>query len=185
MNVKSRTSLLLATATLVSAPALADYDDGRYGRPGAQYDYAQVLSAEPIVRYVTVTTPVRECWQETREYAVDRYPARVAGGTLFGAILGGVIGHQFGSGRGNDAATAAGALIGAAVGNDSARRRSSEQQVYSRPVQRCSTNYSSHEEERIDGYHVTYRYHGQKYATRMPYDPGERLRIRVDVRPAE
>ncbi len=40
------------------------------------------------------------------------------------------------------------------------------------------------EEERIDGYDVVYRYRGQKYATRLPYDPGRELRVRVDVRPA-
>ncbi|HZW58746.1 MAG TPA: glycine zipper 2TM domain-containing protein [Woeseiaceae bacterium] len=186
MNAISRKTTLagvcIAALAMASAPAFAGQD--RYARPGAVYDYAQVLSAEPIVRYVTVTTPVEECWNETREYAVDRYPSRAAGSTLIGAIIGGVIGHQIGSGRGNDAATAAGAVIGAAVGNNSARN-AGPREVYSRPVRRCSTNYTSREEERIDGYNVTYRYHGQKYATRMPYDPGERLRIRVDVRPAE
>jgi uncharacterized protein YcfJ len=166
----------------------AAHDEGQYARPGAVYDYAQVLSAEPIVRSVTVSTPVRECWDETREYAVERRGYGSAGGTLFGAIIGGVLGHQVGSGRGNDAATAAGALIGAAIGNESARRSDrygDEERVYSRPVKRCQTNYTSHQEERIDGYVVTYRYHGQKYRTRMPYDPGERMRIRVDIRPAE
>ena len=170
----------LGTMLLVATPAQAD----KPGRNGAVYDYAKVIDVQPIVRYVTVTSPVRECWQETREYSVDRRPAGRAGGTIVGAILGGVIGHQFGSGSGNDAATAAGALLGAAIGTDSARRQGSEREVYSRPVERCQTNYTSREEERIDGYNVTYRYHGQKYATRMPYDPGERLRIRVDVRPA-
>ena len=51
-------------------------------------------------------------------------------------------------------------------------------------MQRCTTSDIVREEERIDGYNVTYRYNGQKYRTRMPYDPGDRLRIRVDVRPA-
>lgn len=177
--------VLVAALGLASAPALADRDDGRYSRSGAQYAYATVLSAEPIVRYVTVRTPVQECWTEQREYAVDRHPGGAAGKTLVGAIIGGVVGHQFGSGSGNDAATAAGALLGAAVGNDHARRHGTERTVYSRPVKRCTTNYTTREEERIDGYRVLYRYHGQKYATRMPYDPGERLKIRVDVRPAE
>lgn len=195
MNVRhwkgTRLGLVLGALALVSAPALADdnydYDDddfGRYSRSGAVYAYAQVLSVEPIVRYVTVRQPVQECWEESREYVVDRYPSRAAGSTLIGAIVGGVIGHQIGSGRGNDAATAAGALVGAAVGNSSARRHAGERQVYSRPVRRCNTNYTSHQEERIDGYNVLYRYQGQKYATRMPHDPGKRLRIRVDVRPA-
>jgi uncharacterized protein YcfJ len=55
---------------------------------------------------------------------------------------------------------------------------------YSRPVERCETRYRSHREERIDGYNVLYRYKGQKYSTRMPYDPGYRIKVRVDIRPA-
>ena len=96
-----------------------------------------------------------------------------------------MIGHQFGCGRGNDAATVAGSLIGAAIGNDSARRNADYHTTrYSRPVRRCETSYQTHEEERIDGYKVLYTYNGRKYSTRTPFDPGKRLRIRVDVRPA-
>jgi uncharacterized protein YcfJ len=51
-------------------------------------------------------------------------------------------------------------------------------------VRRCETRYQSREEQRIDGYRVIYTYNGRKYATDMPYDPGKRLRIRVDVQPA-
>ncbi len=178
---RKTTARAAVCGALLMAAAQASADRG-----GAVYDYAQVIDVRPVVRIVTVTTPERECWEEQREYTVRRPSAGVAGSTLFGAIVGGVIGHQFGSGSGNDAATAAGALIGAAVGSDSARRRGADyEDVYTRPVRRCQTNYSSREEERIDGYDVTYRYHGQKYRTRMPYDPGARLRIRVDVRPAE
>lgn len=164
------------------------YAVGRAGPAQGVYDYARVISVEPIVRYVTVTTPVRECWEETR-YRTVTHQRSSAGGTLIGAVIGGVVGHQFGSGRGNDAATVAGTLIGAAVGNDIARRRTVDEGYYgasqiAEPVQRCATNYRTHEEERIEAYRVVYRYKGQKYATRMPYDPGNRLRVRVDVRPA-
>jgi hypothetical protein len=31
---------------------------------------------------------------------------------------------------------------------------------------------------------VIYAYHGRKYATTTPQDPGDKIRIRVDVRPA-
>ena len=191
MNAKSRIAALAIAAMLAgtSATALADHDDrydnrGRDGR--AQYDYAKVLSSEPIINYVTVTTPVRECWEETQYYTVDRRAYGTGGGTLVGAVLGGVIGHQFGSGRGNDAATVAGTLIGAAIGNDVALRKQGYPAVeqHSRPVERCETRYREHREERIKGYRVVYRYHGQKYMTEMPYDPGERIRVRVDVRPA-
>lgn len=173
--------------TANTAEADRHYAVGKSPAANGVYDYARVLDVEPIVRFVTVETPVRECWNEAREYAVERRP-NTAGGTLIGALIGGVVGHQFGSGRGNDAATVAGTLIGAAVGSDVSRRKAYArgeygQTVYSRPVRRCETSYQTQQEERIDGYRVTYRYHGQKYATRMPYDPGDRIRVRVDVRP--
>lgn len=159
---------------------------GRAEAGGPAYDYARVLSAQPNIRYVTVTAPVRECWEETRYVTVDHGRPGSFAGTLVGAVIGGVVGHQFGSGRGNDAATVAGTLIGAAIGNDAASRRHAyETTEYAQPVRRCETKYRSHEEERIDSYRVTYEYHGRKYATDMPYDPGERIRIRVDVRPAQ
>ena len=190
MNSKRKLAALLSAAMLLgtSASALADYEYRPARADRAQYAYAQVTSAEPIVNYVTVKTPIRECWEETQYYTVDRRRQGNAGGTLLGAVLGGVIGHQIGGGRGNDAATVAGTLIGAAIGNDSSRkRRGYEEGVeqHSRPVERCKTNYREHREERIDGYRVSYRYNGQKYVTEMPYDPGQKLRIRVDVRPAE
>jgi len=160
---------------------------GHRSRHSEQYDYAPVISSEPIIRYVTVKTPVRECWQDTEYVEVDRRRANTGGSALVGAIIGGVVGHQFGSGRGNDAATVAGSLIGAAIGSDAARkhnRRYGGSEVYSRPVERCSTTLQEHQEERIDGYRVVYRYNGQRYATELPYDPGREIRVRVDVRPA-
>ena len=187
MTIKPKIAALATAAVLLgsAATAMADYDD--YGsRRGPQYDYAKVLSAQPIVNYVTVTTPVRECWQET-EYYTERSHRRGNGaGTVLGAIIGGVVGHQVGSGRGNDAATVAGALIGAAVGNEASRSDDGHRSArrHARPVERCETSYRETREKRIDGYSVTYRYNGQKYRTEMPYDPGDSIRVRVDVRPA-
>lgn len=151
------------------------------------YDYAKVISSEPIIRYVSVKTPVRECWQDTEYYTTYHRPPGEAGSTLAGAIIGGVVGHQFGGGSGKDAATVAGTLIGAAIGSNAAHRRAGYRYgpvTHARPVERCETHYRSHREERVDGYNVVYRYKGQKYATRMPYDPGRRIKVRVDIRPA-
>lgn len=183
MRDSRKFAVVISLATLVlAAPALADHESRR---SGARYDYAKVISAEPVLRYVTVSTPVRECWDEVEYYTDHRYSHGTGASTLFGALIGGVIGHQFGSGRGNDAATVAGSLIGAAVGHNSARRRAGYATVqYSRPVERCKTVLRQRREERIDGYDVVYKYKGQRYSTRMPYDPGRELRVRVDVRPA-
>lgn len=180
MNTKLLFASITASSLMFAGTALAD-DHRRSGN--AQYDYAQVISAEPIIRYVTVKTPVRECWQDTEIVTERRGHNRNAGGALIGAVIGGVIGNQFGSGSGNDAATVAGALIGAAAGSDT-NGKGRETVRYERPVERCETTITEREEERIDGYRVIYRYNGQKYSTRMPYDPGNKLRVRVDVRPA-
>jgi len=183
MNRTERTRVAAAAglalaACLATGAALAGDRDARYA-------YARVVSAEPIRRYVTVEEPVRECWEDVEYYTV-RHPTPGAGvSTLVGAIVGGVVGHQFGSGSGKDAATVAGTIIGAAAGSSaSMRRHGNVTEEVARPVRRCETTIRQREEERIDGYRVVYEYHGQKYATRMPYDPGRRLRVRVDVRPA-
>lgn len=158
-------------------------DDRRYDRDGG-YDYARVVDVEPLMTRVRVSTPERECWDETR--VDDRVRARSsAGGALIGAVIGGVIGHQIGSGRGRDAATAAGAVIGAGVGARQGERRADNQPQREYTVQRCDTRYSDHWEERIDGYRVTYVYNGRRQVTQLPYKPGDRIRVRVDVSPAD
>ena len=186
--MNARITAIAAAAVLfgASATAFADHDYRVARNDRAVYDYAKVLSSEPMINYVTVTTPVRQCREEMQYYTVDRRARDTGGGALVGAIIGGVIGHQFGSGRGNDAATVAGTMIGAAIGGENARRHSDHYGVerIARPVQRCSTTYERRREERIDGYRVTYRYRGQTYMTEMPFDPGSKIRVRVDVRPA-
>jgi uncharacterized protein YcfJ len=76
-----------------------------------------------------------------------------------------------------------GAVIGNAVGEGRAERRGEYRQVGYDNVQRCQVNYRDEWEERIDGYRVTYEYNGRHYTTRMPYDPGRRVRVNIDVRP--
>ena len=177
------TGLTVASAALASPPSYSSYRHSRAYDSG--YDYAPVKHVEPIVRRVRVETPRRECYDDVRTVETRPHISEpgVGGRTLLGGIIGGVIGHQFGSGRGRDAATIAGAAIGANVGYDSARRDYSR--VEERVVQRCQVRYESEYEERIDGYRVTYEYNGREYTTRMPYDPGERMRVRVAVAPAE
>ena len=192
-----------AAITLGSAGALAQdrYDDPRYDAPryddryesryddGGAYDYAKVVDVEPLTSRVRVSTPQRECWDETRYDRGSQYGGhgpQVAGTTLLGAAIGAVIGHQIGDGQGRKAATAGGAVIGAAIGHQQGMRRYgavSAPQPYS--VQRCETRYHDEYQERVDGYRVTYVYHGRRQVTQLPYRPGDRIRVRVDVSPAE
>lgn len=178
--------VMAATGVLFTGVALATPPHARYERSSSsEYDYARVTHVEPIVRQVRVETPTRECYDDVR-YVESRphiSDPEVGGRTLVGAIIGGVVGHQFGSGRGRDAATVAGAAIGAGVGYDAAARRSAS--VREEIVQRCEVRYEKRYEERVDGYRVSYEYNGREYTTRLPYDPGSRIRVRVAVAVAE
>ena len=205
---KSVTALAVAALCVASSGAFAQdryddrYDDQRSDRPydrgdddrydnDSGYDYAKVIDVEPLTRRVRVSAPQRECWDETRYDERDYGPprARNAGGsTLLGAVIGAAIGNQIGHGDGRRAATAAGAIIGAGVGNNAAGRRNGYDQpppprAYT--VQRCETSYREDVQERVDGYRVTYVYQGRRGVTELPYRPGDRIRVRVDVSPAE
>ena len=176
--------VLTASAALATPPSWSNSRHNRGHYDG--YDYARVTHVEPIVRQVRVETPRRECWDETQRVAVRPPISNPAVGvpTLIGSVIGGVIGHQIGSGRGQDVATVAGAVIGASVGYNTAARRNPVG-VREEVVQRCEMRYEQGYEERIDGYRVTYEYNGRQLTTRMPYDPGDKMRVRVAVAPAQ
>jgi len=158
-----------------------DHRDDRYG--DGDFDYARVVNVEPMRRRVRISEPVRECWDEPVYEPDGPLSSRHAGSTLLGGIIGAVVGNQVGAGRGRDAARVAGALIGGAIGNNISHERQRGTYDNERLVERCEVHYRDSWDERIDGYRVTYEYGGRDYTTRMPYDPGERVRIRIDVTP--
>ena len=51
--------------------------------------------------------------------------------------------------------------------------------------QDCRVVEVEREDRRVAGYDVEYRYRGEVYLSRLDYDPGERLRVRVSVEPIE
>ena len=204
-NKKFMVSLVAAAVAAASAGVSAQdqygrhdqapYDQGPDGQGqydgDAAYDYARVVDVQPLITRVRVSTPQRECWDETRvdqrSNGASPLPRSTAGGAVLGGIVGAVIGHQFGHGQGRDAATAAGAVVGAAVGARQAQRRAAYASVPPREytVQRCETRYRDEWQERTDGYRVTYVYNGRRQVTEMSRHPGDRIRVRVDVSPAE
>ena len=158
MNTRTTTSVAAIALLGVAAAAQAA-------------EYANVVSATPITTSVAV--PRQECFQS--EQLVQQPPS--GAGAVIGAIAGGVIGNQFGHGFGRAAATGLGAVAGSAIGNNVEAGANPPASV---PVQRCRTVQSY--EQRTVGYDVVYDYRGQRYSTRLPQDPGDRLA--VDVRPA-
>ena len=157
-------------------------------------DSAPVIGVHAITERIPVNR--EECWSEQRrgyeERTVTRQDngAQIGAGTVIGAIAGGVLGHQMGSSSGGrDHGTAAGAIVGGLVGNQIDRNNngpsSQEVEVERRPVnrevERCRTVQEVREV--ASGYDVRYRYGNREFVTRMPFDPGRRIRIAVDIRP--
>jgi len=95
-------------------------------------------------------------------------------------VIGGVLGNTVGKGDGRKAATVAGAVAGGAIGNRSSRGRD-----YETTQTQCREVNAVSEQRRIIGYDVEYRYRGEVYMSRLDYDPGERLRVRVSVTPVD
>jgi uncharacterized protein YcfJ len=197
-------AMLVAVGLVIGAPALANQQDRWQDEPRSMgvpsdYDYARVTHVEPLIRQVRVSVPRRECYEDSSAtpndgpgygpaYGRGGEERAAAGGTILGGLIGAVIGHQFGDGRERGVGTVAGALIGSAIGHEAAmQRRGEEEYGYTPPRaesgERCETRYSEQIEQRIEGYRVGYRYNGRDYQTVLPYDPGERLRVRVAVRP--
>lgn len=141
------------------------------------YGWAEVLRVDPVYAAVSQPPP-QECYPQT----VTRQDNSHTGGTVLGAIVGGVLGNTVGKGDGRKAATVAGAVAGGAIGNrvSAAHDRSyTTQQTVCRPV----ANYVP--PQQIVAYDVEYRYRGEVYMSRLSFDPGERLRVRISVAPAE
>ncbi len=159
---------ILHTGTLVAACATAAF--GLAANVGAA-EYARVVSSTPVSGSVGV--PRQECAQV--QQVVQQQPS--GAGALIGAIAGGVLGNQIGHGFGRAAATGVGVVAGSAIGNNVEANANVPVTVSS---QRCRT-VSSYE-SRVVGYDVVYEYNGQRYTTRLPNDPGQRLAI--DIRPA-
>ena len=194
MNSTIRYASLPLALLLCSTAALADrgrdWDDDR-DDDRARHAYAQVISARPIYTEVRVSEPRQECLDERVVYR-DEVRNDYSGsadrvlGTVLGGVIGGVVGNQVGRGSGRQIATAVGAVVGAGIGGNAVSRSyggrsEARERVAYEP--RCRTVRQDRYESRIEGYDVTYRYQGAVYNSRLPYDPGSRLPVRVEVSP--
>ena len=184
--------LAITTSLAMARPATASHETTATAIPTPEtrgiYAVAKVVEVKPVVRIVRVSEPQKRCWDE--DYVVRAAPVEhggTAGSAILGGIIGGAIGNAFGNGRGRDAATVTGVLIGSAIGHDRALRQNTaaygadSDQVRTRT--RCDVADTWHEEERVEGYDVTYEYQGDRFRTRMSHDPGSELKVWVSVRP--
>ena len=169
-------SLAIAASTVSASPAQKWRDSSN---PNTYFDRAKVTHVDPVYRTIRVSTPREECYTQEVRTDVHDHGSKVAS-TVLGGVIGGAVGHKVGKHRGG--ATIIGAVIGAAVGNNLGREATPpRQQVSYEDI--CETRISYHEEQRIEGYNVSYRYKGENFTTRMDERPGKRIKVRVHVSP--
>lgn len=179
------------------------YENGPYGR--GYYDYARVVDINPIVQVVNRPVSRQQCYEngydngyanrgdgyDDRYGRDNRYDSNSGpnGGKLVGGLIGGALGNLVGKGDGRKAATIAGALIGYNVAGAS-QRNGYDNDYTNRggyydgdSSGNCRTVTEYRRTRQIVGYDVTYDYRGRVQHVRSAVDPGERIRVRVDVRP--
>ena len=147
---------------------------------GVHYGWADVLRVDPVYdEQAQAAATHEECYEEQ---VPVQGPDNRAGATVVGAIIGGVVGSTIGGGSGRTAATVAGATVGGVVGNH-AGQPASGYTVERHCRQVAGTGSGG--ERRVAAYDVEFRYRGELYNARMSYDPGDRIRVRISVTPAE
>jgi len=186
---------ILIAASLLLTSLLVQAQETRPPQSGATAEsvhlgWADVLRVDPVYDDAGPPPsgpPREECYEEQVMQPAapdsDRHDNR-AGGTVLGAVIGGVIGNQFGKGSGRAAATAAGVVAGAAVGNNAAAHAQDGERVVN-TERHCRIVDSATGPRHILAYDIEYRYRGELYTSRMNYDPGDRIRVRISVTPAE
>ncbi|WP_339674652.1 glycine zipper 2TM domain-containing protein [uncultured Zhongshania sp.] len=138
--------------------------------------YAQVTHVQAIYERISYTRPTEQCWRE--EAVVHE---RSSSAPIFGAIIGGALGNELGHHKSNKRVGAVvGAVLGATVAADVSRGRGGS---HYETIDRCETQHHQEWREEVVGYDVSYRYQGEIYHTRLPYNPGREIEIEVNITP--
>lgn len=103
--------------------------------------------------------------------------------SVLGTVIGAVVGSQVGGGSARYATAAVGSAVGGIAGRqvyDNAHRDDGYGNVTVCDPVDAGQRYPAGGRTLYD---VTYDYNGRTFMTRTAYDPGERIRVRVDVQP--
>jgi hypothetical protein len=105
--------------------------------------------------------------------------------TVLGGIVGAALGSKVGGGSARYATAAVGSMVGGMAGRgiyetSQRNRRPKPKITVCDPVREGSYSNTG---SNVTAYDVTYEYAGRQYVTRTAYHPGDRIRVRVDVRP--
>ena len=176
------------------------YSDGYRGDAG-HYEYARVIRVVPAGAAGSYPAYGGGPGCNSRDYPGGYYPDGYAredyygeprrsgseGGramaSILGSVIGAVIGSQVGGGSARYATAAIGSTVGAVAGRQVYENAQRERDAR---VTVCGP-YPDRQDRPYLGataglYDVTYEYAGRTYTTRTNYDPGDRIRVRVEVR---
>lgn len=187
--------VLASTVALISVPVAAN----KYRSYNNEtYDYAKVISVDPVYDTYQVNKPVKHCYDEEvrvreprRHSRHSRHDSKTP--EIIGGIIGGAIGNRVGKkggGKARDVATVVGAVLGGSIARDvkHKNRHKRHHDRYDRhdryeTVKRCETrdSYTTHQE--LVGYDVTYKYRGNVFHSQLDYDPGKKIKVKVTVDP--
>lgn len=107
--------------------------------------------------------------------------------TVIGGVIGAAIGSQVGGGSARYATAAIGTMVGGLAGRQiyeqNRRQRDRAGTVTVCDPVPADGRYVSTGNRGVTEYDVTYEYAGRQYTTRTNYHPGDRIRVRVEVRP--
>ena len=177
--------LILPTLIITLAAAPTSWA-GHNNNHHKKADWAKVTTVQPIIRNIEYNVPREVCWKEQVRYEARNRNYDSHTGTILGGIIGGAIGNKVGHNKTNKKiGSVIGVILGASVGHDISNRHTSKSptKVSYRNERRCEVSNEVRYEEKVIGYHVWYRYHGNEYQTRMDNHPGKRIKVRVNVEP--
>ena len=201
--------LALGSSSALAQSSYDGYGRGDYGNAGnsggdVYRDYARVVRVDPVLAdggYRDTGNDRRRCRDTTTAstyydndgygYGDGRRQAGSAGGrtaaTIVGGIAGAVLGSKMGGGSGTYVTTTVGSMLGGMAGreiyNQSHTRNGTVRVCDPVPVRDGYSGYPGYDDGNAGGYDVTYEYNGRRYTRRMSYNPGDRIRVRVDVQP--
>lgn len=154
---------LIACALLAAAGGVAAQDgDGEVALPpppaavpqeNVRIEYARVLAAEPVIQTLRATAMVERCDPVSPVSPASEESGRRGLSRVVGAV--------------RDVLTPEEEDAGADDGSGAECRMVPVEREFRRPI----------------GYDVDYVHRGITYRSRMPYDPGNRVRVRVSVTP--
>lgn len=168
------------------------YNTGGYGG-GNQRCYTRTDGYASSDPYYGDGYGGRDDYYRNDPYRNDPYRGGSTAGatvaTVIGGLVGAAIGSQVGGGSARYATSALGSMVGGMAGRQ-VYENAQRDRYRTGTVQVCDpipagSGYGSYpvNDGQVAGYDVTYEYAGRTFRTRTNYHPGDRIRVRVDVRP--